>query len=165
MGKTLVIVRHSKAERPELGQSDHARKLNKKGHVRAKGIAEQIRDLRLNIDLALVSDSARTKETIDVFRPILALRDDQIFLKRTLYLTGLDDYLDEIHSCPHTASTVMVVGHNPTVAWLGRNLYPAKEFNWATGSALILNCDISNWTELHKSNCKFVTYFDAKKMA
>ncbi|MCB0737476.1 MAG: histidine phosphatase family protein [Bacteroidetes bacterium] len=164
MGKKLVLVRHSKAFQPEIGQTDHSRKLNPKGIERAGGVAVQLKALSIKPDCVLVSTSSRTRDTVAVFKPILNISDHNISFLDSLYLTDTDDYMNAIRECPDSCQTVMIIGHNPTTAWLA-NMLTNTHYSWATGSAMVLDCSINSWLNFYQNSAKFNSYIDAKLIA
>ena len=113
MARTLVVMRHSKAE--AHGGVDSARVLADRGHVDAADAGRFLAEAGTVPDHVLVSAAARTQETwADVFEkvggaPLVDVRWD-------LYSAGAEEMLAAVRTVPEDASTVLVVGHNPTAA-------------------------------------------------
>ena len=113
--RRLVVMRHAKAE--PVAATDHARRLVDRGRRDAEEAGRWARAEAVLPDQAFVSTAARAHETWSAFRlgAELALEAE---LDGGLYSAGPDSALEVLRTAPETASTVMVVGHNPTMAHL-----------------------------------------------
>jgi phosphohistidine phosphatase len=113
--RRLVVMRHAKAE--PVAASDHARRLVDRGRQDAAEAGRWARAEGVLPDHAFVSTAARAHETWSSFSAGAEL-DLTPELDAGLYSAGPDAALEVLRSAPATASTVMVVGHNPTMAHL-----------------------------------------------
>jgi len=113
--RRLIILRHAKAE--PFAPSDHDRVLTDKGHRDAEDAGEWTRRAGLAPDYAVVSSAARTRGTWASFSAGAEL-DLEPTIDRSLYGAGTDGALEIINSAPDDASTVVLIGHNPTMAYL-----------------------------------------------
>ena len=113
--RRLVIMRHAKAE--ATAASDHERRLTDRGRRDAAEAGRWARGAGVLPDHAFVSTAARAHETWDSFArgAELTLEPD---LDSSLYSAGPDSALEVLRTAPAAARTVMVVGHNPTMAHL-----------------------------------------------
>lgn len=108
--RTLVLVRHAKAESGEE-RSDHDRRLTSRG---AKAAVEAGRWLAGRVpapDLVWCSSAVRAVQTWEAMAPALAAKE--VNVDRELYLASSRDVVDRVAAGP-VARTV-VVGHNPTM--------------------------------------------------
>jgi len=112
---TLIILRHAKAE--AFSSSDHERVLTGRGHRDAEQAGEWAREAGLAPDHAVVSSAARTRGTWSSFAAGAGLDLDPV-IDRSLYGAGTDGALEIINAAPPTARTVLLIGHNPTMAYL-----------------------------------------------
>lgn len=110
----LILMRHSKTE-ANNPFGDHARELTERGRNDAAAVAERLREY--NVDYALVSTSARTRQTFDA----LDLDVPTEFLD-DLYDQDLDKIGQHISEVPETTETLLLVGHSPSVPALSVNL-------------------------------------------
>jgi phosphohistidine phosphatase len=108
-------MRHAKAE--SVAATDHARRLTNRGLQDAAEAGSWARAHGFVPDHALVSDAARAQETWSAFSDAAGL-DVEAELDAGLYSAGPDAALAILRSAPATATTLMVVGHNPTMAHL-----------------------------------------------
>lgn len=114
-GRQLIILRHAKAE--PFAASDHERVLTERGHRDAEEAGVWAREAGLAPDHAVVSSAARTRDTWSSFSAGAGLDLDPV-IDRSLYGAGTDGALEIIGSAPADARTVMLIGHNPTMAYL-----------------------------------------------
>ena len=61
--KKLILMRHAKSSWDNPALDDHARPWNGRGRVSADAMGDWLRNRKYTPDQALVSDSARTRET------------------------------------------------------------------------------------------------------
>jgi phosphohistidine phosphatase len=113
--RRLVVMRHAKAE--PVAASDHARRLAPRGRRDAEEAGRWARTEGVLPDHAFVSTAARAHETWTAFRLGAGL-DLEAELDGGLYSAGPHSALEMLRSAPAEAATVMVVGHNPTMAHL-----------------------------------------------
>jgi phosphohistidine phosphatase len=119
MTRLLVIVRHAKAE--SYGATDHERELTERGVAEAGAAGEWLAARGIAPDQAIVSDAVRTRQTWDA----LAGRAGWTLVPwfdTTLYEADSETALDLVRTLDDGVSTVVIVGHNPTMAYLAQVL-------------------------------------------
>jgi phosphohistidine phosphatase len=107
----LFLLRHAKA----VGQhadGDRARGLTEGGRDSARAIAAAIAERRIAPSLVLCSDSARTRETLDLVLPVLKPPLDVVY-DDALYLADAKQLLQRLRRVSEDVRSVMLVGHNP----------------------------------------------------
>lgn len=108
--RTLVLMRHAKSDYP-AGVADHDRPLAARG-IREAGLAgDWLRSTLPEIDAVLCSTAVRTRQTLDrtgIAAPVSYLQQ--------LYDTTAGAMLDEINRVDDHVTTLLVVGHEPTVS-------------------------------------------------
>jgi phosphohistidine phosphatase len=114
--RTLVIIRHGKAE--ASAPSDFERQLTDRGHDGAARSGQWLAAQGIEPDYALVSTAARAVQTWEEVAAgagwdlTVAEYDD------AMYTASTDAALDLIRATDDGIHTLVVVGHNPTVAYL-----------------------------------------------
>ena len=121
----LTIVRHSKALPAVVGESDFERTLNKRGREQCAQLREWASDPkelgRYGPTTALVSAAARTKETFQ------RSFEGTTFVHHVQYSESIynghrdvsaEDVLVDLVAIDPVTTSLMVVGHNPTVFYL-----------------------------------------------
>ena len=162
--RRLVLMRHGQAEQD--GQTDFERVLTERGRTDTASTGAWLARQGVTPDHALVSAATRAHQTWDsvasgggwVLEPEL---------DRGLYAAGPETALDILHTAPAEATTLVVVGHNPTIATVAQMLddgdgdveastqmamrgYPA-------GAATIFSYD-GTWAELAEGTCSVVAF-------
>lgn len=110
--RRLLIVRHAKTE--QQAPSDHARRLTDRGHRDAAAGVRWLEERGHRPDKILVSSAARAQQTAQILADGLGVSD--VSVDETLYQAGVQDVLDACVAVDGDPSTLMVVGHNPTMA-------------------------------------------------
>lgn len=113
--RRLVMVRHAKAE--PSAPSDHERVLAERGHGDAAEAGRWLLRQQVLADAALVSDAVRARETWAGLAAGAGWDVEPDF-SAALYAAGPDSAFDLIRETPASVRTLVVVGHNPTMAYL-----------------------------------------------
>lgn len=112
-------MRHAKAE--GFAAVDHARMLTDRGRRDAVEAGLWLAGQGIEPDHVFVSSAARTVGTWDaVSRGLRSAAE--VVVDEGLYSASPEYVLDLLTSVPVDAATVMVVGHNPTVAYVAHVL-------------------------------------------
>jgi phosphohistidine phosphatase len=122
MVRTLVLLRHAKAEHP-AGVADVDRSLTARGHADSAAAGAWLAAAHLAPDLVLCSPSRRTRETWHGVKVALSARPRTVYDRR-VYDGGADDVLEVIAETGSDVGTVLVIGHNPTLSMLSARLDP-----------------------------------------
>lgn len=125
--RTLILMRHAKAVRPDEADTDRARGLTGRGRCEAAEAGAALYAHGVEPDLALASTAARTRETASI---ALEGRGLETRFQEALYNAGADTLWDMFMA--QTAERVLIVGHNPALGELAAHFVTAA---W-DGSAL-----------------------------
>lgn len=147
--KTVILVRHGKAKlaHPELDDID--RPLRHRGKVDSDRMARELADLDVSVDALISSPALRARSTASLFA-------DQLFLPvetdERIY-NGMDsDLLDVIQEMNEDFSTVLLVGHNPSISDLLRDLLDDDMEDLPTASVAVLEMNVKDWQEIHSGS-------------
>lgn len=113
--RTVVVMRHAKAE--QSGATDFERHLTERGHADAGAAGRWLAARGVEPELALVSAAVRTQETWDSLVEGAGW-DLHPELVEGLYSAGTQTALDLLREVDDAIASVIVVGHNPTMASL-----------------------------------------------
>ena len=116
--RRLILLRHAKAG-PKTG-ADIDRPLAPRGREAAARMGAYLRDEELLPELALVSDSRRTRETWDLVRPFLG--DAQARFERRIYEALPARLLTVVREVEPSVRTLLMIGHNPGFHELAQRL-------------------------------------------
>ena len=148
----LILMRHGKAVASSPA-GDHARSLSSRGLDEAGKAGAEL--LRLGLpDFALVSDARRTRETFDRVVDVAARPIAHRF-EPDLYAASPRAILAAIAAAPPDCRRLLVIGHNPGIGDLARELCAADDSDLATAmdahfptSALaLIRLDTDRWAQ------------------
>jgi phosphohistidine phosphatase len=131
--RTLVLLRHAKAETPgEL--PDFERRLTTVGVSDADAAGAWLADERIRPDLVLCSPAARTRQTwqgvsIALAQAMPEVRAPEVRYEEGLYDGGRTEVFDLLRRVADEVRTVLVVGHNPTVSDVSLLLIPDDQYD------------------------------------
>lgn len=117
--RRLVIARHAKAE--QSGPSDFERPLSDRGHRDGAATGRWLAEQGVTPDAAFVSAALRTRETWAVVARAAQWGLVPEF-DEGLYAAESDTVMDLLRLQDDEVATVIVVGHNPTMAYLAQML-------------------------------------------
>jgi phosphohistidine phosphatase len=129
--RTLVLLRHAKAETPgEL--PDFERSLTEKGEADADAAGSWLADEGLRPDLVICSPAKRTRQTwhdaaVAIAQAHPGAASPEVHYELDLYQGGRTELIDLLRAVPGEVGTVLVVGHNPTVSDVSALLRPYDE--------------------------------------
>jgi phosphohistidine phosphatase len=165
--RTIVVMRHAKAE--QVGSTDFERALAARGRADANAAGVWLGGRGLRPDVALVSAAVRTRETWAAVAAGAGW-DLEPTLDEGLYDAGPETALDLVRGLRDSASTVLVVGHNPSMAYLAALLDdgegdPSAGAELAGGfptSALAVFTFDHPWTDLDAASARLAAYHVAR---
>ncbi len=161
--RVLVLMRHAKAE--SWGDSDHDRRLAAQGVADAASAGRWLAELGVTPDRALVSSATRTDETWEAVSGAAGWALEPV-LDDGLYAAEPDVALDLIRESPDDVGTLLMIGHNPTIAYLAQMLddgdgEPAAIADMVTGyptCALTVLTFAGEWTDLDLASASVVAF-------
>lgn len=139
---------------------DHARRLTDRGLADAAVLAEALARTGIEVDVAYVSDAPRARQTWDAIARGADVPDVRVLPE--LYRAGIGEDMALLRGTPPGATTVAVVGHNPTVSGLAAHLAGAGSrreavddlsFGLSTGTAAVLEYD-GEWADLGEGTAR-----------
>ncbi len=124
--RTLIILRHAKADRPSaVGDLD--RPLTERGHADAGAAGVWLAARGYLPDLVICSPSKRTRQTwhgVAVALSAAAPAAPSVHYEPALYESGVDEILHVLKGVEPQYRVALVIGHNPTVSQLSALLDP-----------------------------------------
>lgn len=151
----LILLRHAKSARP-AGLADHDRPLSERGLVDARLMGRHIGAQDFGMQLAVVSDSRRTRQTYEIAAATGWPRQPALRLEPRIYETPSSVLLDEMRALPEGTDIVLVVGHNPGFEDLAGSLVGAGDAQlrrklatkFPTGALAVLDFDLDRWAQI-----------------
>ncbi len=147
--KKLILVRHAKAESPEYEISDFERGLKQRGMEDAHRMASKLYANGLRTDLIISSPALRTLQTAEIFAEEMNYPNNKIQYVKFLYDPyTTTEFLKLIHSLDERCNSVLVVGHNPTIANTAFNMLKNFYGEVPTCTTIIIEFNVQQWNEI-----------------
>ena len=160
-------MRHAKAE--QVGPTDFERALSRRGRADAEAAGAWLAELGVSPDVALVSAAVRTRETW------LGVAEGASWslaptLDEGLYAAGPETAMDLLRGLDASVGCVVVVGHNPTMAYVASLLDdgtgdPDAGNQLATGfptGALAVFSYAGVWADLEAASARLTAFHVAR---
>lgn len=151
--KTLTLLRHAKSSWDDRTARDFDRPLNARGRRAAKTVGREMRGLGLNFDQVLASPALRVVETLAEvekgFGRALGTR-----FERRIYLALPETLLEIVRGSGDSASSLLLVGHNPGLESLSLLLSGAGELRdevaikYPTASLAQISLPAERWAQV-----------------
>ncbi len=152
MKRTVLLVRHGKACSHEAFEKDIDRVLTERGVNDGYKVAKKILEQGIKPDLILTSPATRASHSAMIFARAMNTGTGIIRVIENMYFGSGQKILDKIAALPDEVKIVALFGHNPAISDLSERLTDgATDFLPTTGAAII-NYNIENWKDIHKSN-------------
>jgi phosphohistidine phosphatase len=160
----LLLLRHSKAI-AYTGSGDHQRPLTERGRADAARLGSYILDEKIVPDAAAHSGAQRTKETLAIVAAKLRPRV-KISVAPSLYEAGGAAFLDVVRHGPDKAKSLLLVGHNPTIAEMASRLTGTGERGALAGMAgkfptsalAVIDFDVDHWSEIDEGKGRLFAF-------
>jgi phosphohistidine phosphatase len=154
--RRLLLLRHSKTERPEPGQRDRDRKLMPRGRADAPLIGAYMARHRLTPDLVLVSPAQRTLETWALVEAAFS-KTPQVVKQDRIYNASTDTLADLVRETGD-AKALLLVGHNPGLHDLANTLIGSGDVEareslnekLPTSGLVVIDFAFDDWSKLHE---------------
>lgn len=151
--RRLVIFRHAKAV-PHGAAPDFDRALAERGQGDAEAAGRYLAEEQILPDLALVSPSLRTRQTWERAAP--ALGEVPLRYEDGMYDASTGTLLALVRKAPAQVRTLVLVGHNPGMAQLARDLtghgdryaFARMRQKFPTSGMAVLDFPVEDWAEV-----------------
>jgi phosphohistidine phosphatase len=147
--KTILLMRHAKAEPGAAGQRDYDRELSARGIEDAARMGRAIARLSLVPGAIVASPAARAKETAEGAAKAMGFAGT-IKTERALYNAPGDVWIAMLRNLPTAADVALVVAHSPGISEAAGLLCGARSgsFDIATGAVLAFDDDAVRWRDV-----------------
>jgi len=143
--KTLLLLRHGKAEPKESASNDHDRPLAERGRADAPRMGQLLAQEGLAPDEVVSSPALRARETAELAAGEAGFSGEVRFDDR-IYENTADDLLAVVRDLPDEAQRVMLVGHNPGFEHLLTTLVGSREELPAAALAKV-DFEVGSWRD------------------
>jgi len=159
MNKRLILMRHAESGWNGTEVDDHDRCLTPQGAMDAKSAGEWLAKENYMPDVALVSTSRRTRETLASVQ--YSLPDCATVFLPELYLGSPGRLLSALQKRPETS--VLIIAHNPGIAALAEGLlrirFPDPLFRiYPSGAISVIDFDLADWRDVQPASGTAVNF-------
>ena len=156
--KRIILVRHAKTI-SEGYDNDFNRTLKPVGKDDALRISLKLKEKSDQPELLLSSPAVRAMQTARIYAetfgyPATSIRQEPVFY------TGLSTskLIDHLHCFPDTVSTILLVGHNPTIHLFASELINSFNRSFPTCTTVGIDFKISQWIQLKVNQGELAFY-------
>ncbi|MEZ5338803.1 MAG: histidine phosphatase family protein [bacterium] len=155
MAKTLLVLRHGKAEPAEsVEKSDFDRELTARGESNSLVMGDYISQKGLRPDLVISSQASRALKTA---RNVASrCGDPPLEENETMYGAYSPDMLEILTGLDDSVATVLLVGHNPALENLVDELTDSYDTVLKTCSLAVLKTTKKNWADIMHGDFKTI---------
>ncbi|NLO71211.1 MAG: hypothetical protein GX102_09830 [Porphyromonadaceae bacterium] len=151
--KTLIILRHGKAELHQFGMSDYDRGLMSRGVKNSVAMGKFIAKKWGIPQLVLSSSAKRAYETAVLAAEGLGINRNEIQVDDNLYLVSERRILRILSELPDEIESCLLVGHNPGLTDL-INYFEVWLDNLPTASAACFTFKEKSWKKITDAKAK-----------
>lgn len=145
--KTLLVMRHAKARRPEESAGDdHERPLTGRGKKQALACGQRLGAMASLPDLVLASTARRCRSTAMQVIRASGYRGETRLLPE-LYQTTPLALAALLAALPDSVHRVLLIGHNPALVQFLHTLVEGEPL-LAPGALAHVELDLAHWAEL-----------------
>ncbi|MEE4186762.1 MAG: histidine phosphatase family protein [Gammaproteobacteria bacterium] len=146
--RRLILLRHAKSSWGNPTLADIDRSLNDRGRHDAPLMAQRLLRAGTHPDCIFCSTARRTCETVAEVLAAFGMPAGAVSYREDLYLASVRTAERVIAGAPDTATTVLVVGHNPTCTELANRYGDLAIDNVPTCGCVTIDLDIAAWSEI-----------------
>src|SRR5262249_25609238 len=168
---TLSLLRHAKSSWADPSLHDFDRPLNGRGTDAAPGMGAFMARHEIAPDLILCSPAMRARQTLDLVLPHLPGNPEVVY-EDALYLASASVMLKRIRKVAAKVRHVMVIGHDPGLHTLARQLTGAGEQKdlralaekFPTGSLAVLAFAVRAWSNVKGGGGRLKLFMAPKRL-
>lgn len=161
--KTLYLLRHAKSSWENPTQIDFERPLNERGQIAAPLMGRLMREQGFVPDLIVSSPAIRARQTAEMVKNAANFAVEIRFDAR-IYEAGVGDLLEVLSETPDKIKSLLLVGHNPGMENLIKNL-TAETREMTTAALAELKLKIYKWKKIDQPGGKLFKLFKPKEIA
>jgi phosphohistidine phosphatase len=167
--KTLYLLRHAKSSWDDPSLSDEERPLSPRGRRAATTMAHHLQQEGVAPDRVLCSPSLRTRQTLDHLLSVLTGpgKRGAVAFEPAIYEATPQDLLELIRSTPPEISSLLLIGHNPSMASLAESLLAPDghdaslahlQRKYPTGALAAFQFAHGDWESLGPGSCRLLSF-------
>ncbi len=158
MNKTLILVRHGKAEKAGTEKPDFKRDLVERGE---KDVFRNTTELALQYtpELIVSSPANRAYQTAKIIAKIFQIDKKDIVKEDSIYEASMSALLHVINHLDNTKNCVLLTGHNPAFEYAVEYLTGKFINELSTAGIAVMQFPIDDWRMVSQSlgDLKFIS--------
>lgn len=156
--KKLYLIRHSYAESAHEGK-DFERNLTLRGQSTVRALGRYLASVDFKPEVILCSSSVRTTETAVNLVEELEMSERMIQYHDVIYNASVREMLSLLNDVTDDYEEVAMIGHNPTITFLGEYLSGAAIGNMEPSGVVTIHVDQLSWAEVSQGVGVFKGYY------
>ena len=150
--KTIYIIRHGKSSWEADFVEDIDRALTERGVRDAYTMGKRLSDRKLIPEIIYSSPANRAMHTAIIMARVMQIPEENIFMKRGLYMAYKGDIKNIIDNAPEKISSLAIFGHNPSFGSLVNKFIKEPLENFPTSGVAVLSFDTDSWKDISPEN-------------
>lgn len=144
MNKTLILARHGKAEKANLGVYDFKRNLTDRGIANVIKVSQELA-IFITPQHIVSSPANRAYQTAKLFAKTFKIEKSEIELNESIYEASMSTLLKVINQLDNTFDCVLLTGHNPSFEYAIDYFTGVGIGDLPTSGTAILNFPFKDW--------------------
>lgn len=149
MQRKILICRHADTEEPFPLQPDFERELTVFGAKQARETGVWLREKFGKVDHILASPAKRANDTARALAHKLYFDEDKIAYLPDLYNAKENQLLQCLGQVQANVKAVLLVGHNPGITRLVRELTDKMIGYLETAQVVVVEIELDDWEQIH----------------
>lgn len=158
MGKSLLLIRHAKADRDDLLLADFQRPLNERGQTNAQEMASRIIRKQLIPEQLISSPAQRAITTAKLFASEFEIQHSEIIQESEIYEAKTEILLNLVNNLDESSNFTALFGHNPGLSSLANYLCDEAAINLPTCGIILLRFPFEKWQMLSKGTGELILF-------
>ena len=169
--RRLILLRHAKSDRNQIGKDDHDRVLNARGVADSPLIGAFLAHHGFIPERAIVSTAARARETWNLVAK--SLPETPLQPEGRLYEASPGAILDVIMAVGPAVKTLILVGHNPGFHGTAVNLVGTGEIEvrqrlmekFPTAGVAVIDFPVDDWRKIRPAAGRLERFVSPRVLA
>ncbi len=164
MSKKLYLVRHAKAKRESVDNTDFSRELADRGLRDASLVGSYFKEHGYLVDMIISSPAARALATAELMAQQIDYKMEGIHTNEELYMASVRTFLQVVNQLKDEWQGVLITSHDPAVTYLGEYLSKAEVGHMPTGSAMVIDFESDSWAEISENSGSLDAFITPRKI-
>lgn len=159
MVRTLYLIRHGESQESMSGDKDFERKLTPLGYRNSSRMGKLLSDYDVNPDIMISSTAVRARDTAELISEQVKLSPNKIDYLDELYQASVRSLFNFISELDVEYKTVVIVGHNPVLIYLGEYLTKKAIGKLVPCGILQIGFEVESWSNVSEGNGTLMNYY------